>query len=405
MRKALIGLLITLGVLVPALASAHGGSKPPKDTTPPSITSIHIESNNASTTRAKAGDTVTLTFTTSEKIQTPIVLVETKTLFVRALNTSDNTWAASYTVNSRDPLGKVDYLIMIADTSNNAFACSSVRLPIIKYCPTTDSSSVTVYKETTPPPPPPADITPPVIEAHVDVFATTTETSVEVTYTLPTANDNKDGAVTVACVPTSGSTFSLGTTTVQCGASDTAGNAASSTFSVIVTQILPPPPPPPPAPYTMASQSDDSYLCGEATGAWSYCDFDGTFAFTDDIGGDVATIDLGAGSNMGTGTLQTVTIAKDPAYSEFNAAHPWLITIHCYTNAGLTTACPDWSTISDNADQSTDGTYWHADFSALNRTFNPAYYYVMTIDDTGWPTPAFGSESLQEAYWVITGLR
>lgn len=394
-----------LGVLVPALASAHGGSKPPKDTTPPAITELHIESNNASTTRAKAGDTVTITFTTSEKIQTPIVLVETKKLFVRALNTSGNTWAASYTVNSRDPLGRVDYLIMIADTSNNGYACSSLRLPIIKYCPTTDGSSVTVYKETAPPPPPPADTTPPVISAHADVFATTSETSAGVEYTLPTAIDDKDGAVTVACMPPSGSTFLLGTTTVQCGASDLAGNAASSTFSVILSQILPPPPPPAPVPYTMASQGDESYLCGTENESWAFCDLLGTFAFTDEVGGSVATMNLGVGSNMGTGTLQTVTIAKDPSFGEFNLFHPWLITISCYTDSGLTSPCPDWSAISDGANESSDGTHWTADFSAQNRVFNQAYYYKMTIDDTLWPTPVYGSQSLGEMYWVMTGLR
>ncbi len=393
------------GVLVPALASAHGGSKPPKDRTPPAITSIHIESNNASTTLAKVGDTVTITFTTSEKIQKPIVLVETKTLFVKALNTTGNTWSASYTVNSRDPVGKVDYLIMIADTANNGYACSSVKLPIIKFCPTTDGSSVTVYKETTPPPPPPTDTTPPVIEAHADVFATTSETSVEVAYTLPTATDNKDGAVTVACMPISGSIFALGTTTVQCGASDLAGNAASSTFSVIVTQELPPPPPPLPSPYTMASQSDESYLCGTENESWAFCDLAGSFAFTDTVGGEVATIDLGAGSNMGTGTLQTVTIAKDPTYEEYNLFHPWKITIACYTDSGLNSACPDWSNIEHLANLSSDNTHWVADFSALNRTFNPAYFYTMTVNDLGWPTPAYGSEDLEEIYWSMVGLR
>lgn len=390
-----------LGVLVPALASAHGGSKPPKDTTPPTITSIHIESNNASTTQAKAGDTVTITFTTSEKIQTPLVLVETKMLFVRALNTSGNTWAASYTVNARDPLGRVDYLIALADMANNPLVCSSIRLPFIKYCPTTDGSSVTIYKETTPPP---ADTTPPVIEAHADVYATTTETSVEVTYTTPTATDDVSGPVAVSCVPPSGSAFAVGTTTVACGAQDAAGNAATSTFQVVVTQEVVVPPPPP-APYTMASQDDDSYLCGVENASWAFCDATGTFAFTDQIGGDEATIGLGAGSAMGTGTLQSVTIAKDPAYGEINAAHPYSITITCYTDAGLSSACPDWSTINDLANQSSDGVYWVADFSALNRTFNPAYFYELVINDTGWATPVYGSEELHEAYWVITGLR
>ncbi len=51
-----------------------------------------------------------------------------------------------------------------------------------------------------------------------------------------TANDICDGARTVTCTPPSGSSFSLGTTTVNCSASDTAGNSGSCSFTVTVTQ-------------------------------------------------------------------------------------------------------------------------------------------------------------------------
>ncbi|HJQ26123.1 MAG TPA: alpha-amylase family glycosyl hydrolase [Blastocatellia bacterium] len=52
-----------------------------------------------------------------------------------------------------------------------------------------------------------------------------------VNYPPPTASDNCPG-VTVACVPPSGSTFTLGTTTVTCTATDTSGNTASCSFTV-----------------------------------------------------------------------------------------------------------------------------------------------------------------------------
>ncbi len=400
MNRAIAGLFISLGFLVPVLASAHSSShKGPKDTTPPSLTSIHIESNNASTTLAKAGDTVTITFTASEKIQTPVVLVETKKLFVKALNTSGNTWSASYTVTSKDPLGRVDYLFMIADTSNNVFGCSSVRLPLVKYCPTTDGSSVTIYKETAPPPPPPADTTPPTIEAHADVFATTTEISAEVTYITPAANDAVSGSVAVSCIPPSGSTFALGTTTIVCGAQDAAGNAATSTFSVVVEQEIVAPPYVP-SPYTMGSQPDESFLCGDITNSWRFCDEQITTSFTGGLDSGIATIDLGPGSSMGTGTIQTVTIA-----GEMDVFHPWGVTISCYTDAVHTSACGDWPAISDPANETDDGKYWDADFSALNRTFNQDDYYVMTINDTGQEAAVYGSESLEEPYWLIIGLR
>jgi uncharacterized repeat protein (TIGR01451 family) len=48
-----------------------------------------------------------------------------------------------------------------------------------------------------------------------------------------TATDNAPG-VTVACVPPSGSTFPIGTTTVMCTATDAAGNTASKSFQIKV---------------------------------------------------------------------------------------------------------------------------------------------------------------------------
>ncbi len=44
-----------------------------------------------------------------------------------------------------------------------------------------------------------------------------------------------DDPATVSCVPPSGSTFPVGTTTVQCTATDTVGNSASASFLVVVS--------------------------------------------------------------------------------------------------------------------------------------------------------------------------
>jgi Bacterial Ig-like domain/HYR domain len=56
-----------------------------------------------------------------------------------------------------------------------------------------------------------------------------------VTYAAPTASDLVDGARNVNCLPASGSTFALGTTTVTCSASDTRNNSSQATFKVNVT--------------------------------------------------------------------------------------------------------------------------------------------------------------------------
>ena len=54
------------------------------------------------------------------------------------------------------------------------------------------------------------------------------------------AADIVDGAVTVTCAPSSGSTFPIATTTVNCSASDSSGNTASGSFTVTVQDTTPP---------------------------------------------------------------------------------------------------------------------------------------------------------------------
>ncbi len=87
------------------------------------------------------------------------------------------------------------------------------------------------------------DVTPPVIAPHGPVTADATGLGgASVTYTKPIATDAVDGTVPVTCVPASGSTFPLGTTTVSCDAVDAAGNHASQTHFT-VTVSLPSPRP------------------------------------------------------------------------------------------------------------------------------------------------------------------
>jgi HYR domain len=57
-----------------------------------------------------------------------------------------------------------------------------------------------------------------------------------VSYTA-TASDNS-GSVSLVCVPMSGSTFPLGVTTVTCNAIDNAGNVASGSFTITVTNSV-----------------------------------------------------------------------------------------------------------------------------------------------------------------------
>ena len=69
----------------------------------------------------------------------------------------------------------------------------------------------------------------------------TSSAGAEVTYVV-TASDAQDGDLTaqVVCAPASGTTFSLGTTTVNCSVTDAGGLEASGSFVVTVEDTTPP---------------------------------------------------------------------------------------------------------------------------------------------------------------------
>src|SRR6185312_11691389 len=80
------------------------------------------------------------------------------------------------------------------------------------------------------------DSIPPVITVPSDQTVSATSTSgAIVTYTTPTATDNVDGPITPTCDHNSGDAFPIGTTTVTCTATDSAGNHSTKSFSVIIT--------------------------------------------------------------------------------------------------------------------------------------------------------------------------
>jgi HYR domain len=68
----------------------------------------------------------------------------------------------------------------------------------------------------------------------------TSSSGAVVIYPAATATDDVDGTITPTCVPASGSTFALGTTTVTCTATDAAGNTATGSFTVTVVDSTAP---------------------------------------------------------------------------------------------------------------------------------------------------------------------
>jgi HYR domain len=85
------------------------------------------------------------------------------------------------------------------------------------------------------------DTTPPTLHLPANMTGLeATSSAGRVVFFAPTADDIAPAHPTVTCVPASGSTFGLGTTTVNCSATDTAGNEASGSFAVEVVDTTPP---------------------------------------------------------------------------------------------------------------------------------------------------------------------
>jgi hypothetical protein len=82
------------------------------------------------------------------------------------------------------------------------------------------------------------DTTPPTLQLPADIRAIATSSAGAVVTYGSSATDIVDGSVTVSCTPASGSTFPIGTTTVQCSAMDAQGNAATGSFHITVVSSI-----------------------------------------------------------------------------------------------------------------------------------------------------------------------
>jgi hypothetical protein len=86
------------------------------------------------------------------------------------------------------------------------------------------------------------DTTPPTVHVPgpVTVDAPADASGAVVTYTVSASDSGANPDPAVTCAPPSGSTFPIGTTTVNCSATDAAGNPGSNSFTVTVRDVTPP---------------------------------------------------------------------------------------------------------------------------------------------------------------------
>ena len=100
---------------------SSAGSSVTIDKTAPTLTSVAIESDNANTAYAKAGDEITLTITADEDlIAAPTVFLAGRSATVASVGGSSTDYTASITTNSTDTQGQVAISIAFSDLSGNA---------------------------------------------------------------------------------------------------------------------------------------------------------------------------------------------------------------------------------------------------------------------------------------------
>jgi len=109
------------------------------DTTTLGLSSLTISSNNDNTTMAKVGNTITLSITSSENIQTPSVSIAGQSQSVSRVS-GYTGWSATYTMRDNDTEGSVSLSIAFTDTLGN---------PVTTVTSTTNGSAV-LFDKTTP---------------------------------------------------------------------------------------------------------------------------------------------------------------------------------------------------------------------------------------------------------------
>jgi len=174
----------------------------------PTLTSVSIASNNSSSTLAKVGDVITVSFSSSEVVNTPVVTIATHGVIPVSIGT--NSYTASYTMTNSDAAGNVPFTVNFTDLAGN---------PGTQVSSTTNASSVIFDK------------TAPGVSSIIRQAPTTTATNLA-TVTFRVTFSERVSDVDI-------SDFSLSTTSTVTGtiASVNAVGTAGTTYDVIINAI------------------------------------------------------------------------------------------------------------------------------------------------------------------------
>jgi subtilisin-like proprotein convertase family protein len=162
----------------------------------------------------------------------------------------------------------------------------------------------------------------PVITCPANItVGTTTACSAVVTYPAPAVTDNCPGVGAPVCTPASGSTFAVGTTTVNCKVTDAVGLMASCSFTVTVNDTTPP-----------TITCPQPIFVG-TTGATAVVTYPAP-AIADNCPGATVTCTPASGSSFPVGVTTVTCTAKDAANNTASCSFP--ITVNKETALTLT---------------------------------------------------------------------
>src|SRR3990167_10463583 len=199
-------------------------TKTATDGTAPTLSAVHIQSNNTNTAFAKVGDTITVSFTSSETVGTPAVTIagHAATTVTNA-HPGANNWEATYVLVSGDTEGLVTFSIAFSDSAGNAGIGVSA---------TGDASSVTFDKTN-----PSVAITTPAADSVTTVnnvtgvFVVSDTNAVTCAYTVTV---DHVGSAAIACAGASITALTDGRRVLELTATDAAGNSASDDASFVI---------------------------------------------------------------------------------------------------------------------------------------------------------------------------
>jgi hypothetical protein len=148
------------------------------------------------------------------------------------------------------------------------------------------------------------DTTAPIVGAMTGIRLEASGPQTIVSWTDPTASDAVSGLPAVSCSPGAGSGFSVGSTTVTCSATDSAGNTGASEFTVLISDTTSP---------SIVVPSDLTVQATSASGAiaeWEATAHDGV------DGALTVDCDPASGSLFALGVTTVHCLAKDAAGNE-----------------------------------------------------------------------------------------